>query len=100
MKPIVTTKRLSRRTLLRGAAGVGLALPFLEAMRPRVAGAQAATTPRGIMFVFQANGDEIATRFTTVGETNLVFGEFLAPLEPYRQRLRLLKKLDNKVSAT
>jgi len=96
MKPIVTTKRLSRRTLLRGAAGVGLALPFLEAMRPRVAGAQAATTPRRIMFVFQANGDEIATRFTTVGETNFVFGEFLAPLEPYRQDLLILHKLDKK----
>ena len=89
-------KRLSRRTLLRGASGVALALPFLDAMRPRAARAQAAMTPRRIIFAFQANGDEIATRFTTVGETNFVFGEFLAPLEPYRQDLLILHKLDKK----
>ena len=35
-------KPLSRRTLLRGAGGVTIALPFLEAMEPRVAHAQAA----------------------------------------------------------
>jgi hypothetical protein len=96
MKPTVPPKRLSRRTLLRGAAGVALGLPLLDAMRPRAARAQAAMTPRRILFAFQANGDEIATRFTTVGETNFVFGEFLAPLEPYRQDLLLLNKLDKK----
>ena len=53
-------------------------------------------TPRRIMFAFQANGDEVATRFTTAGETNFVFGEFLAPLEPYRQDLLILNKLDKK----
>ena len=92
----VSPKRLSRRTLLRGATGIALGLPLLDAMRPRTARAQAAATPRRIMFVFQANGDEIATRFTTVGETNFVFGEFLAPLEPYRQDLLVLHKLDKK----
>ena len=38
------TKPLSRRTFLRGASGVALALPMLEAMRPRTARAQAART--------------------------------------------------------
>ena len=28
-------KRLSRRTILRGAGGAAIALPFLEAMLPR-----------------------------------------------------------------
>jgi len=96
MSRIVSPKRISRRTLLRGASGVALALPLLDAMRPRGARAQAATTPRRIIFCFQANGDEIATRFTSVGETNFVFGEFLAPLEPYRQDLLILHKLDKK----
>ena len=98
MKPRMTVppKRLSRRTLLRGAAGTALALPFLDAMRPRAAAAQAAMTPRRILFCFQANGDEVNTRFTTVGETNFVFGEFLAPLEPYRSDLLILNKLDKK----
>src|SRR5436190_5245907 len=92
----VTPKRLSRRTLLLGASVVALALPLLDAMRSRTARAQAAATPRRIMFVFQPNGDEIATRFTTAGETSFVFGEFLAPLEPYRQDLLILHKLDKK----
>jgi len=96
MSSTVSPKRISRRTLLRGASGVALALPLLDAMRPRGARAQAATTPRRIIFCFQANGDEIATRFTSVGETNFVFGEFLAPLEPYRQDLLILHKLDKK----
>jgi hypothetical protein len=87
---------ISRRTILRGASGVALALPFLDAMRPRLASAQTAGSPRRILFCFQANGDEVATRFTTAGETNFVFGEFLAPLEPYRKDLLILNKLDKK----
>ena len=35
-------RRLSRRALLRGALGVGVALPWLELMRPRGLRAQAA----------------------------------------------------------
>jgi hypothetical protein len=93
---VALRKPISRRTILRGASGVALALPFLDVMRPRLASAQAAGGPRRIMFCFQANGDEVATRFTTAGETNFVFGEFLAPLEPYRQDLLILHKLDKK----
>src|ERR1700678_3009267 len=43
--PYVSTRpRLSRRTFLK-AAGVTLALPFLEAMRPSFAGARGVETP-------------------------------------------------------
>jgi hypothetical protein len=88
--------RLSRRTLLRGASGVALGLPLLEAMLPKSARAQAAMAPRRILFHFQANGDEIATRFTQAGETTFQFGEFLAPLEPYRNELLILNRLDKR----
>jgi hypothetical protein len=48
-------KRLSRRTLLKGAGGIAVALPFLEAMsRPRSARA-AAMAKRFVVF-FSANG--------------------------------------------
>lgn len=47
---------LSRRTVLRGA-GVCLALPFLEAMRPRRASAQVASNPHFFGF-FYPNGTE------------------------------------------
>ena len=39
-------KRLSRRTLLRGAAGVGIGLPFLEAMVPRTASGATPVLPK------------------------------------------------------
>ncbi len=88
-------KRLSRRTLLRGASGLGLALPFLDVMRP-AARAQAAAAPRRILFAFQANGDQPSTRFTSRDETGFELGEFLAPLEPYRQDLLFIDKLDRR----
>ncbi|WP_437307193.1 DUF1552 domain-containing protein [Sorangium sp. So ce388] len=86
-------KPLSRRTFLRGASGVALALPFLDAMRTSRARAQTPPSPRRIMFVFQANGDETARRFSAGGETSFQLGEFLAPLEPYREDLVFLNNL-------
>ena len=91
-------KRISRRLLLRGAAGVGIGLPLLEAMMPRSAGAAAAMSPRRILFVFQANGDQTARRFTSTDETAFQFDEFLAPLEPYRSDLLVLNRLDRRYS--
>ncbi|MDZ4696876.1 MAG: DUF1552 domain-containing protein [Deltaproteobacteria bacterium] len=86
-------KRLHRRTVLRGAGGVALALPFLDAMRPNKALAQNAP-PRRVMFVFKANGNEHATRFKTAGVTDYELGEFLEPLEPYRKEMLLLNGID------
>ena len=87
-------KRLSRRTVLRGG-GLALSLPLLEAMMPK-ASAQAAETPRRILFEFKANGDQTARRFTATGETDFAFDEFLAPLEPYRSELLVLNKLSRR----
>ncbi len=84
-------KRLSRRTMLRGG-GLAMSLPLLEAMLPK-ASAQAAATPRRILFEFKANGDQTDRRFTATGETSFAFDEFLAPLEPYRSDLVILNKL-------
>lgn len=89
-------KRLSRRTLLRGAAGVGIGLPLLEAMLPGSASGATSTAPKRIMFVFQANGDQTLRRFTNQDTNNFVFDEFLAPLEPYRKDLLLLNRLDRR----
>jgi hypothetical protein len=89
-------KRLSRRTLLRGAAGLGIGLPLLEAMLQSRASAASPTPPKRIMFVFQPNGDQTLRRFTNQDETNFVFDEFLAPLEPYRKDLLLLNRLDRR----
>jgi hypothetical protein len=88
-------KRLNRRTLLRGGGGLALSLPFLEAMSPS-ARAQDAALPRRILFEFKANGDQTNKRFTTTGETTFAFGEFLAPLEPYRNELLILNRLNRR----
>jgi len=84
--------RLSRRTLLRGAGGALVALPLLDAMRGR-ARAQTAT-PRRLIFEFKPNGDEVERRFDTLTETDFVLGEFLAPLEPYRDDLLFLHRIN------
>jgi hypothetical protein len=89
-------KRLSRRALLRGASGLGLGLPFLDAMRPSTLRAQTAQAPRRILFAFQANGDQPSKRFTTSGETDFQLGEFLSPLQPYRSDLLFLNRLDRR----
>lgn len=45
-------RRLTRRSLLRGAAGISVALPFLEAMRPGVGRAQSNSPLRfGVFFM-------------------------------------------------
>src|SRR5689334_7058418 len=88
-------KRLNRRTLLRGGGGLALSLPLLDAMLPQ-ASAQSADTPRRILFEFKANGDQTARRFTATGATTFAFDEFLAPLEPYRSDLVILKKLNRR----
>jgi hypothetical protein len=49
-------RQLSRRALLRGVGGVALSLPFLEAMAPAKARAQAAAQARRLVFVYFPNG--------------------------------------------
>ncbi len=82
--------------MLRGAGGVALGLPLLDAMQPRAARAQTSSAPRRIMFVFQANGDQTKQRFSAAGETDFVLGEFLSPLEPYRNELLFLNRLNKR----
>ena len=89
-------KRISRRKVLCGAGGIAMALPFLEVMRPRRARAQDAVAPRRILFLFQANGDEVDARFTDTGETSFQLGEFLSPLEPYRNELLFLNNINRR----
>jgi hypothetical protein len=85
--------RISRRAVLRGLGGVTLALPMLDVMGPRGAHAQNAAAPRRILFLFQANGDQTKARFTSTGATDFGLGEFLQPLEPYRNELLFLNNI-------
>lgn len=62
---IIVPRTLSRRTLLRGA-GVVVALPFLEAMRPRRASAQDVVAQRFVVW-FMPNGTDPGRFFPEVG---------------------------------
>lgn len=79
---------LSRRTVLRGV-GTGLALPFLDIMRPAVAGAAAAeaVTPVRMACIFFANG-AIMPEWKPTGEgRDFQLSKTLAPLENVKDRI-------------
>jgi hypothetical protein len=95
----VTKKALSRRVFLRGA-GAALALPFLDAMTPPLAGAaqRASNTARRLGFIYGPNG--IARNFkginywTPKGEgTGFELSPILTPLAPYRNRMLVVSGL-------
>lgn len=95
-------KPLSRRTFLRGAGGIAVGLPFLEAMVGRTRSIHAAEgdpPPRFIVF-FSANGT-IEERWRPVGTQQDFLlddpsdpGRILAPLEAFKDRLLVLDGLD------
>jgi len=87
--------RLTRRSFLR-AAGVTVALPFLEAMLPRqalVAGAVASAAPRRMAFLYIPNGVWVNAWKATGGATDFKLGPTLAPLERFRPDMLLLDNL-------
>jgi len=93
-------KKLSRRTLLRGAAGTALGLPFLEAMLgPRRTVAQGAEIPKRVIFFFSSCGVNPDTWWGSGGETDFVMGESLAPLERMRDDLVILDNLRMRTAA-
>src|SRR5262245_51047865 len=79
--------RMSRRTVLRGAGGVALALPWLEA--------QAAAPPRRLITFFSPNGTIRPTWLPTGTETDFVLSPILKPLEPYQKDIVVIDGLDN-----
>jgi hypothetical protein len=87
---------ISRRALLRGAGGVAIALPLLEAMTPRRArGAAPVTAPRRLLNVFTENGVVASTWFPSGTEKNWTMPTSLAPLMPHQSNLIVFEGLDH-----
>jgi len=82
-------KKLSRRTMLLGAGGVALSLPFLEAMLPRRRTvAQVDGVPKRVIFFFTSCGIQPSTWWpTSGGETGFVLPSATAALEPHRSKI-------------
>ncbi len=86
---------ISRRNLLRGAGGVVVALPFLEAH------AQALPRKRFIA-LYHPNGVHTPRWFPTPGltESDFTLGPIHAPLEPWRARCLFTGGLDMSVAVS
>ncbi|HTB57696.1 MAG TPA: DUF1552 domain-containing protein [Polyangia bacterium] len=84
-------KRISRRAILRGAAGAAIALPWLEAMSPRRA--RAAASPRRFIVMFSPNGT-LPTQWTPTGtETSFTLSPILMPLAPHQADIVVVEGL-------
>lgn len=89
---MLTRRALPRRSFLKGM-GTAVALPFLDAMVPAFAKAQAAAPPVRMAFVYVPNG--IDMRHWNP-EYEGALGELprtLAPLEPFKSEITLLGNL-------
>ena len=91
---ILTSRHLSRRTLLRGL-GAAIALPMLDAMSPAFAAtARTGKPPVRLAFVYVPNGI-VMDRVDARGRRRSVRvdSRILAPLEPHRENLMVLSGL-------
>lgn len=82
-------KPISRRTVLRGSAGVGISLPFLEIMRAPVAQAQA-SQPTRYVFLMTSNGVIPENWFPENTGALGALPESLAPLSPLKDQALVL----------
>jgi hypothetical protein len=89
---IITGKHVSRRTLLRGA-GAALALPWLEAMRPALAGHVKAARRVGVVYV--PNGIVMNQWTPAAVGKEFEFTRILKPLEKQREHVTLVSGLMN-----
>lgn len=89
---------LSRRTVLRGL-GATVALPFLDAMRPRSLRAAAApAAPTRMAFLFMPNGVREDRWTPEGGEKDFRFSPILSPLESLRNDVNIFTGLGNRAS--
>ncbi|WP_437665859.1 DUF1552 domain-containing protein [Sorangium sp. So ce1182] len=83
--------RLDRRTFLRGAGGLAVALPFLDAMS---GSASAVEFPKRFVVFFTGLGTVKEAWQPTGTEAAFELGEILAPLSPYRDKLLVIEGVD------
>jgi len=100
------SRRISRRTMLRGALGVGVALPWMEIMLPRGLRAQSAATPPKRFGVFFSPCGTIPENWRSTAlnpsvptpsstspaiSTQFTLSPILQPLAPFQQDIVVLR---------
>lgn len=95
--------RLDRRTFIRGAGGIAIALPFLEIMRPEQAAFAAdASKPalKHFLAVYQPGGtvrkdaNGVDKWSPTGTETSFKLSPILAPLAPLQKKMLIIDGMD------
>jgi hypothetical protein len=91
---IITRKHLSRRTFLRGAAGL-VGLPLLDAMVPALGWARGAKPqpPTRLCFVYVPNGMVMSSWTPAAQGKDFAFTPILKPLEPFREHTLVVSRL-------
>lgn len=91
---------LHRRTLIRGAGSIAIALPWLEAMGTRTAGAQSSARPANrFLGVFTPGGTAqtplagVQRHWPGGSETAPVLSQILAPMEPVKSKIITIRGL-------
>ncbi len=89
------SKRINRRHVLRGA-GVALALPWMESLAPKQAGAQSTDTKR-FLSIYLPNGASTLWWQTTGSGAGDAWGlsPLLSPFEPVKDKMLLLRQVGN-----
>lgn len=87
---------LSRRTLLRGAGGMALALPFLEA----TARGAAAGPPLRLLVMVHGQGTMLDRWTPSATGAGFALPPLLAPLAPFKDKINVLSGINNDVRKT
>jgi hypothetical protein len=86
-------RNISRRTVLKGV-GTVVALPWLEAMLPRVRAAEAApAAPRRMAFIYVPNGANMDEWYPEGEGADFEFSSILKPLAPLKEDILVLSGL-------
>ena len=99
-EPFSWRQSVSRRTFLRGAAGITLALPWMESLALRAADtghvlAKAAKPPVRFACIYFSNGVEPIHWWAKGSGAQMELGQALKPIEPFREEIVFLRGLYN-----
>jgi len=95
LKNIVRPERHSRRAFLRGATGAALALPFMEALAPRIARGAEPGIQRRLLYWYTPNGHNMDDWYPANTGPGYTLSPILEPLAPYRSDLTVVSGLWN-----
>src|SRR5438067_11003882 len=93
----ITRKHLSRRTFLKGGAGVVIALPLLDSMVPAsTALAQTAANPRTRFGAIYVPHGATMDKWTPAADgSSFELSEILQPLKPFMSRVNIISDLSH-----